>query len=301
MESASQTRTTASLRALIEQLIDYAGLFPPAALSMEKAVENYASYLQGEHHWALGRFIVPVARLSELSVALEKCLISEPWKISAIVGTDAKADAASIRAFNEVMGARALIDAVEVKAANAEDVRRIRPLLPREVAVYFEVPVEATAEVFRAIGSFGSRTKIRTGGIVENAFPSAEKIVQFIVRCADEEVAFKATAGLHHPLRCVKPLTYAVDSPIGTMHGFLNVFLAACVQDQRDAMLSILTNETPSNIKFNDHEVAIRIDGGRAIKITTETIGRIRERFAIAFGSCSFEEPIEDLRSLKFL
>ena len=57
---------TKSLRALLEHLIDYAGLFPPAALSMQDAVRNYARYREGEYAWALGPFIVPKERAAEV-------------------------------------------------------------------------------------------------------------------------------------------------------------------------------------------------------------------------------------------
>src|SRR5207244_8426599 len=55
-----------SLQALLTGLIDYAGLFPPASLSMEQALANYARYREGEHAWMLGRFVVPAARAAEV-------------------------------------------------------------------------------------------------------------------------------------------------------------------------------------------------------------------------------------------
>ena len=57
----------AGLRALLEGVFDYAGLFPPARLDMAETVRNYARYLDDEHAWMLGRFIVPTARLAPLA------------------------------------------------------------------------------------------------------------------------------------------------------------------------------------------------------------------------------------------
>jgi hypothetical protein len=65
-----------SLRALLESLIDYAELFPPAALDMKTAVRNYARYLECEHSWMLARFVVPVARLEEFE--LEQASLCSP-------------------------------------------------------------------------------------------------------------------------------------------------------------------------------------------------------------------------------
>jgi len=273
----------------------------------------------------LGRFIVSAVRLDEFRSELERIDIREPWRVSAIIGADVEIDSEAIREFNSEVESRAIIDVVEVKAATSEEVRRIHPMLPPSATPYFEVPAEVSTEQLNLIGSLGARAKIRTGGVVESAFPAAERIAQFIIRCAESKVAFKATAGLHHPLRCVKPLTYEVNAPKGTMHGFLNVFLAACAygglgeqvdrryrEQVRTALLAILLNETPTNFTFRDDKATMRgmltetshgVDrnSNYELSVSTEVIRHARENFAIAFGSCSFEEPIKDLRSIHFL
>jgi len=350
METAPQIRAAASsLRALLDGLIDYAGLFPPAALSMQQAVANYASYLESDHRWALGRFIVPAARLEEFAQEQDALINPEsgpvtfwkslgfiaglpvspartaegisahlPWRLSVIVGTELETDVEAIWKFNTKNSRRALIDVVEIKASTIDDVRRIRPLIREEVLAYFEIPADSRTELLHMIHSVGSRAKIRTGGLVETAFPAAEQIAQFIFRCAEAKVAFKATAGLHHPLRCVKPLTYAVDAPKGEMHGFLNVFMAACAygglkedvdrnyrEQLRAVLLAILLNESPANFDFQDEKVTMRgkltENPNYELSVSTEVIRHARANFAIAFGSCSFEEPIEDLRSFHLL
>jgi hypothetical protein len=52
-----------SVTALLANIIDYAGLFPPASLDMATTVANYASHLGSEDAWLLERLIVPAARL----------------------------------------------------------------------------------------------------------------------------------------------------------------------------------------------------------------------------------------------
>ena len=93
---------TESLRALLTGLIDYAGLFPPAKLDMATNVRNYATYLAGDHAFALGRMKCPITRLDELtehgaivmpgtyatSGYTEMAGIGGPWSISGIVTTD---------------------------------------------------------------------------------------------------------------------------------------------------------------------------------------------------------------------
>jgi hypothetical protein len=241
---------TRSLRALLDHLIDYAGLFPPAALTMQDAVRNYARYRDGEWAWALGRFVVPQARAVE---------VPKEFPLS-ILGVD------------------------EVKATTEAEIAEFPP------GVYVEI---ADIGLLDAIRRHGQRAKIRTGGITADAFPAVDNIAEFLRACKAKGIAFKATAGLHHPLRCVKPLTYEPNAPLGAMHGFLNVFLAAALLDHAEA---ILAESDPGAFAFND-------DGAswRGHRVSTEEIIAMRRDFATSFGSCSFEEPIADLKELGWL
>jgi len=302
---------------------------------MKTAVEKYAAYLASEHRWALGKFIVPVGKLGEFqqeqaalfnpdpvsavtdspftgilegfaqgyTIDKRECL---PWRLSAILNTDVESEIDLIAQFNRKHSGAALIDAVEIKASSIDDVRRIRPLIPYGVTAYFEIPLDSRPELFHMLVAVKARAKIRTGGVVETAFPAAEQVAQFIIRCANEKLPFKATAGLHHPLRCVKPLTYHANGPKGTMHGFLNLFLAACAyRDMGESLnvsdlLAILLNESPEKFSFHNDRVTLNV-GRNELSISTNAIRHARESFAISFGSCSFEEPIEDLRSFHLL
>jgi hypothetical protein len=242
--------TARSLRALLEHLIDYAGLFPPAALTMQDAVRNYARYRDGEYAWALGKFVVPQARAAE---------VPQEFPLS-ILGVD------------------------EVKATTEEEIAEFPP------GVYVEL---ADINLLDAIKHHRQRAKIRTGGITPDAFPAIDNVAEFLRACKAKGVAFKATAGLHHPLRCVKPLTYEPNAPLGTMHGFLNLFVAAALLEHADA---ILAEEDPRAFAFDD-------DGAswRGHRVSTEGIIAMRRDFATSFGSCSFEEPIHDLKELGWL
>jgi hypothetical protein len=239
-----------SLRALLEGLIDYAGLFPPAALSMQDAVRNYARYRDGEYAWALGKFIVPMERAKEVPTDIPV----------SILGID------------------------EVKATTAEEIAELPP------NVYVEI---ADLGLLDAIARAGLRAKIRTGGITADAFPAVANIAAFLRACREKGVAFKATAGLHHPLRCVKPLTYEPNAPTGTMHGFLNVFIAAAMVEHAEA---ILAEGDARAFVFEDDTLS-----WRGHRVTTSEIVSMRRTFATSFGSCSFEEPIEDLVGLGWL
>ncbi|HEX2060016.1 MAG TPA: hypothetical protein VHK90_04695 [Thermoanaerobaculia bacterium] len=186
-------------------------------------------------------------------------------------------------------GAGGVSAPLETKASTTDDIARIA----RDTAgrtVYVEI---SDLALLPAIKKHHLRAKIRTGGITPDAFPAIENVAGFLRACRAEGVAFKATAGLHHPLRCVKPLTYDTDSPVGTMHGFLNVFIAAALVEHADA---ILREEDPRAFAFEDESMS-----WRGHRVSVENLAEMREKFAISFGSCSFEEPIGDLRSLHLL
>ncbi len=255
-----------SLRALLEGLIDYAGLFPPAKLPMEEALRKYDVYSRGEHAWMLGRFVVPASRLHE---------VPEHFPVSVLI--------------EELAHIPPDVDTIEVKGKDIAAIARAA----EGRTTYVEVQDESLLD---AIAAHGLRAKIRTGGVTADAFPSAEAMARFIRACMTKRVAFKATAGLHHPLRCVKPLTYEKNAPTGTMHGFLNVFLAAALPDPSPTLgVTLLEDSDPGSFSFADDAAT-----WRGHRVTAQQIAEMR-KLAISFGSCSFEEPVADLRELGWL
>ena len=55
-----------SLRTFMNGLIDYAGLFPPADLPLNEAINEYFEQLKSEHSAMLSRFIIPISKLNDL-------------------------------------------------------------------------------------------------------------------------------------------------------------------------------------------------------------------------------------------
>jgi hypothetical protein len=304
-----------SVAVLLRGLIDYAGLFPPASLAMSAAVANYDAYGHAEYSWILGRFIVPVARLGEFE--RELCQIARPnkncdlrWPLSVLLGTDAASDVARIRDFNRnatysETGKQGKIESVEVRITKPEEISHLSEIIPAELETYFEIPLsgrgttELERECVAAAAATGRRSKIRTGGETADKFPSSESVAEFIGLCGAENVAFKATAGLHHPLRSVHRFTYQPESPSGMMHGFLNVFLtAAFLRAGLGAAPAIeLLNEQSAEAFHFDSEGA----RWRGHQLSVGQIAAARRGFSISFGSCSFTEPIDDLRALHLL
>ena len=293
--------TSDSARALLAGLVDYAGLFPPAALPMDEAVAEYARWRRSPEAFMLGRFVAPAARLVELGRAADVRLpepgTGEPWRLSGLLGGDTHGDAALVEAFNDSHAGRAVVDAVELKAASPAEADEALAALPPGLTAFVEVPLDENLDgLLATLKRRGARAKIRTGGVVPEAIPGPGDVARFIAACATAGVPWKATAGLHHPVRAEQALTYEATSPRAVMHGFLNVFSAA-VFARAGATLAeletMLREPLASAFRLDDQGLA-----WRQLRATTREITVARRDFASSFGSCSFAEPVADLLAL---
>jgi hypothetical protein len=240
----------------------------------------------------------------------------QPWPISAIVDGDLDENLDSIFAFNrqhaKPENGLAIVDAVEIKVPGASTsaaavfIDEALDLAPEEIFPFFEIPVQADPKdgeepdfrgLIAALSGADAGAKLRTGGITPDAFPSADRVLEFIAACHAADVPFKATAGLHHPIRAEYPLTYEPNCPRGLMHGFLNVFIAAtalrCRKGDPRIAADILKETNPRAFIFNDEVIR-----WRGLALDTMDLGTTRETFALSYGSCSFTEPVDELRAL---
>lgn len=291
-----------SVRTLLAEIVDYAGLFPPTLLPMREAAANFASYRSGPHAWLLGRFVLPVARLSEfLEAAEEHFTPGDPWRLSVLAGEDIASTIREIKLFNTANGGRAVCDSLEAKANTVSKIENTVAALPEDLTAYFEISTgENFPDLLSTLAIKRQRAKLRTGGTTREDFPPTREIVRFVRTCMAANVPFKATAGLHHPIRCFRPLTYAADAPRGTMHGFLNVLLmtAFARESYRVALLEeLMEEEFDEAFAFRDDAVEWRHEH----VLTAEQLRFLRQKGMISFGSCSFTEPVEDLQSLGLL
>ncbi len=307
------------VHALMSGLVDYAGLFPPAKLPMEKAVAAYAEVLAGEEAWMLGRFVVPVSRLDEFSAAADRHLPRgqdvDLWPLS-VLSDDPDRDLDLIFAFNDRHSRRqaghAVIDAMEIKppADCGVDASRLGAfiestldIMAQGVFPFFELPVqqgEGPVDLrgpIAALAGADAGAKIRTGGVTPEAIPSAKSVAAFLHACHAADVPFKATAGLHHAIRAEHPLAYEPGCPRGVMHGYLNVFVSAVVlhalRVDGATTEKILLESDPRAFVFEDHELR-----WRGVHVDVDRVQLARDEFALSYGSCSFQEPLADLRGL---
>ena len=293
-----------SIRVLLAEIIDYAGLFPPSEVSMAEAVLNFATYKNSNYNWMLGRFVVPVSRLDEFWETAHDFVSRDTksgWRLSILAGEDIYEAIRKTDDFNATNAPHIFCDTLEVRANTESKIENTVEALPDYLTAYFEVPNnERLADLVSTLAFLGQRAKLRTGGVTADAFPNPREIIRFVRTCLAANVPFKATAGLHHPLRCFKALTYEANAPKGTMHGFLNMFLATgfAREGYKTLLLEeILEDEYEEGLEFDGQGVTWRND----YFLNIAQLARLRRENIISFGSCSFDEPITDLQQIGLL
>lgn len=318
------------LRTFLAEIIDYAGLFPPAQLEMAPAVSQYLSHGRGPNAWMLGRFVCQIGQAGSLVSALEaEHRGVEPIRISAIarpleavgeIGVQLHEDLVAMHDLHRRSRGRAVVECVELRlplqagtsqaaAQDAIDAIALHvvetgtraggadhPLLETYVELASgSMQGTALSYIVEALsGRPGFGFKLRCGGPSAESVPTVATVAHALAECRDRGVPFKATAGLHHPVR-------HYDAALGAKaHGFFNLFGAGMLGyvhslAEKD-LQSILEDEVADNFSFDDAGFQ-----WKRMPIETETIQRVRQRFVTSFGSCSFEDPIADLVGLGLL
>jgi hypothetical protein len=282
-----------AIHSLLAGLIDYAGLYPPAGLDMRSAVGNYLKYRQGKYEYALGRFVVDMDRLEEVRDQAGDSI--DEMRLSVIVSprTD-------LSRLPELIRSGFRVELLEFKPALAGDIMSLAKRSPAGVTPYFEIPVDGRdLNILDAIAEARCRAKLRLGGLVMESFPQASNVVRILKELAARKISFKATAGLHHPIRSHHRFTYEPDSPSGMMHGFVNLFFAATLMyfggDVNDAE-RLLNDQDINAWEINEDGIC-----WNTLRWTTSQLREARQKFMNSFGSCSFEEPLCDLETLRWL
>jgi len=301
----------ASLRALLTHSIDYAGMFPPCNLELESALKKQADYVRSDDAWMLNAFVLAVGQFDAAKQLLSQFDPQRPLRVSAL-GPRTK-NAADFR--EELEETAASIRSFSVHNVDLVSVVQLEMFLPHDVELAFlkevravignlptfwEAPPERMERTIALLAELNSDVdkptfgfKLRTGGVTADAFPTSQEIAKALVTPATHQVPIKFTAGLHHPIRQYR------DEVQTKMHGFLNVLGAAVLAAEHkwDAhqTAAMLEDENAESFSFDDEFLA-----WHEWKIDIKRL-KDRRKFVTSFGSCSFDEPREDLRALNFL
>ena len=282
-----------AIESLLTGLIDYAGLYPPAGLDMHTAARNYLEYSHSSHAGALGRFVVDLDRFPFLWDAAGDYV--RGLRLNVIASPQADWDD-----LQRLVDKGYAIEAVEVKADGAAEVERLAARIPAGLTAYIEVPVQGTpAEMLDAAAGAGARIKLRMGGVSAGAFPSPQDVASMLAELSRRRMVFKATAGLHHPIRGRHALTYSPESPTAVMHGFVNLACAAALLyfgGEAEEAQEVLEEEWHGEWRVTPEAIAWQENSWNG-----DELCEVRQQFFAGFGSCSFEEPIRDLEALGWL
>jgi len=312
-------------KSLLDGIIDYAGLFPPAKLPMDEAFARFVEHRSSDDGWMLARFVCPAARLAELEPLIAKADTSQLPIAVSVLGRGGEnlesflesvnQDEKVLAGFSDHLGDKVVVDAFEVRlpgaggaavAVNQAWIRLskggIRALTP-----YFEVsllgewrprlPAAAAAvrDTDRNAGA-GLRVglKIRCGGLEADAVPEVAAVAAAIATCRATGVPLKATQGLHHPFRHHDP---ELDAEV---HGFVNLFAASALAHVHDLpvtmLIEIVAETDPEAFSLGPEHLA-----WRNLEASADEVAEARDAVLTSFGSCSFSEPRDDLRTLGFV
>jgi hypothetical protein len=301
----------ASLRALLAHSIDYAGMFPPCSLALDTALTNQAEYVRSPEAWMLAAFVLPTEKFDATRQLLSQFDAQHPLRVAALAPKTASADVF----LEAVDDADAAIRSLSRHNVDLISMSHLEMFLPKDVdvallnearsllgdlPVFWEAPPDRTEQTIALLAEFNSDAdsatfgyKLRTGGVTADAFPTSMQIAKALVTPATHQVPLKFTAGLHHPLRQYR------EEVKTKMHGFLNVLGAAVLAAEHrwDANQTaiMLDDENSDSFSFTDDFFS-----WREWRLDTKRL-RYRRRFVISFGSCSFDEPRDDLRALNLL
>ena len=286
-------------------------MFPPCSLALEPALQNHASYVCLPEAWMLNAFVLPVQQFDSAQQLLSNFDPLHPLRVAALGPKTANADAfldaledadSAIRSFSKYDVDLVSIAQLEmflpddVELASLQEAKAIVGDLP----VFWEAPPDKAEKIIALLAKHNSDQdvatfgcKLRTGGVTADAFPTSAQIAKALVKPATHQLPIKFTAGLHHPIRQFR------DEVKTKMHGFLNVLgaavLAAEHQWNANQAVMMLEDEDRKSFLFTDDFFA-----WRDWKIDTERL-QYRRKFIRSFGSCSFDEPRDDLRALVLL
>lgn len=317
-----------SFRTFMADIIDYAGMFPPAKLKMDEAVGIYIRHRNEKKNWMLARFICPSNRLTELKNCFLKFEDKTPFRISVLSYhkssntnfLDNLRDVVnSVKAFLDNTGSKFTIDIIETRLPpeifqknNSTSVKQILECSNTlfesadlsDISLFFEINYpagwkEVLSMVVEEFSVFSRKSlnikragiKLRCGGPHPSAFIDPSTVARVIKECRDAMIPLKATAGLHHPIRHFNQRANAME------HGFLNLFgagiLALVHGLKEEHLIPILEDQTPENFVFHNASFA-----WKKYHASAEDIAAARRTLMTSFGSCSLTEPEEDLIKL---
>lgn len=322
---------TPTLQPFMNEIIDYAGMFPPSGLPFDEAFSNFLSYRDQQHNSFLSRFIIPAATIPSVSnfdeeirkrnrtIPFSVLLPSAETRDEFI--SEAKKKLKPVHDLKTYFQGLVSTDVLETRVPLSiaeSDENEIKSTVLELANAVTDADLNAThlfvethfsdnwlttvPTFIKAISEINDDEdlplsigfKLRCGGVEAEQFPDIQQVALAIEECGQHNVAMKFTAGLHHPIR---HFNETVDTK---MHGFINIFGAAILMFHQKIDASelplILSDEHDGSFIFDN-----QFFSWKQASVSVKQIIEARDRFCYSFGSCSFNEPIDDLTHLNLL
>jgi hypothetical protein len=275
---------------LLRALVDDAGLFPPTALPMDRAVARHRADVEAGEAMHSHRFLVPASRVGELTGLLRD---DEVFTLGLIADAGAaELTAACRRALDDPRLRIALIEAPltpygEDEGSALDALLAAVDVVPAGIPLYAEPSAQARprpllAELAARAGVRPLGAKLRCGGVRAELFPDTTRVAAFLHACVSTGTPFKATAGLHEAVRHTSPETGF------THHGYLNLLLATATAvkgGDQEAVRRTLEIRDPAEL-------------ARAAAATGPEEAAAVRRVLVSYGSCSTAAPLHQARLL---
>tara|TARA_A100001011_G_C14315735_1_gene847888 strand:- start:3531 stop:4457 length:927 start_codon:yes stop_codon:yes gene_type:complete len=279
------------------QIIDYAGFFPPSQLPIEEAFYNFLDYQYEAHNRMLSRFICPAQHLQTIyDLSIQKDTSNIPIIIVGSV-KDIENQIHWMTMHKDILS----FSAAETKFDYRKDgLTSVEKIINNDInlnKIFLESDIDL--KDFRFISfldniskntSFG--LKIRCGGAIAKSVPHVNLLSKLFILCAERAIPLKFTAGLHRAVR-------HINNYNNIEHGFINVFLGgiAAYSGIKDEIFisSIIECQNKNKFVFSDSGISFE-----NIQIKVADIKKAREKVT-SFGSCNFIKPIEDLTNMELI
>ncbi|NYD43414.1 hypothetical protein [Nocardioides panaciterrulae] len=282
---------TAVLEPTWTGLVDDAAIFPPGNADLADAATAHLERRHTAYADLVGSLVVRDTDLPQLRGCAARVSvvvtggagqIAGPAALCARLGLEPAGLEIALRDLDDLAGnARRVVTAVDAARAAGD--------LAEDVPVHVELPQADPSYAWLAaadeVAAAELRLKFRTGGVDAHHFPTAPRLSSWIDAALDRETPFKCTAGLHHAVRhtTAEGFVEPVDQ-----HGFLNVLLATRLAfdgaSQEDVVAALEQR-----------------DAGALAAAAREADLAGARRWFTSFGSCSVQEPLDDLIALGLL
>lgn len=319
-----------SIEVLAKQLFDYAGLFPPAKLSLQKALTKYINYRQGSYKNMLGNFILPASQcVNTVSFFHTFKTYFEPIPFSILLTTVKTSVEFESVFYHDLINLEYLLQnsskrwfiasfeiffPLEFYEYDEKNLFGLLNMMLDRISLisnlqssfdfFCEMPLFEGQKRTRFLSYikkynslYGNKIfiKLRTGGTTPESIPNTLLLSEVIHDLSKFLLPFKVTAGLHVP---VPNFNKDVNAK---MHGFLNVMLSSMLAYIKEISISsiedILNNLNYEHLKAEDNALTILIpfDSTKKIILSLSKISEFRKKYFKGIGTCDFMEPIEHL------